>query len=122
METRAGAHAGPLTLTATSPGLRPASVTIRAHAAATAAQVTAAPPATVARTAGPPRRAASGGTPAGDGTTPRNLTAPDLQPAADASYSGAPGTVPAAMLDWRGRRAAPARAQHGSGRVLVVSP
>ncbi|MEV0398687.1 glycoside hydrolase family 2 TIM barrel-domain containing protein [Actinoallomurus sp. NPDC050550] len=101
---RAGDRAGPVTLTATSPGLRPASVTIQARAAAKVAQVTAVPQAIAARTAGAPARAASGTAPTHVAAPrsirdPRNLTAPELSPSADASYSGAPDTVPAAMLD-----------------------
>ncbi len=80
----AARHGDRITVTASSPGLRGAQVTLgsvaarggRAVAARTAAPALAAPHA-----AGRPH--------AGSGRAP----------AADASYSGAPGTVPAAMLD-----------------------
>jgi beta-galactosidase len=65
---------GPITLTATSPGLRPAGATIAATPAAGPAPVAA---------------------------DPYHAPAPVqvAAPAADASYSGAPNTLPAAMLD-----------------------
>lgn len=70
---RSARTAGPITVTATSPGLRTASTVIRA----------------------------TGGTP---GARPGPAVAPAVEPSADrpkadASYSGAPGTIPAAMLD-----------------------
>jgi beta-galactosidase len=72
---RSGTHAGPVTLTARAAGLRTAAVTVRTITA----------------------RGAS--------TTPAEAFTPDpgpgtpVYPLADASYSGAPDTLPAAMLD-----------------------
>jgi beta-galactosidase len=68
---RSGHAQGPITVTATAPGLRPASTVIRT----------------------------TGGTP-GAKTEPVSVTPKATPPVtADASYSGAPGTLPAAMLD-----------------------
>ncbi|CAG7650021.1 glycoside hydrolase family 2 TIM barrel-domain containing protein [Actinacidiphila bryophytorum] len=72
---RAGTSAGRLTVTATGPGLHKASVQVRTLHASDAATT-------------PPARFAAGPAP----------QAPD-HPLADASYSGAPNTLPAAMLD-----------------------
>ncbi|MEE1803726.1 glycoside hydrolase family 2 TIM barrel-domain containing protein [Streptomyces sp. JV176] len=72
---RSGTAAGPLTVTARSAGLRKGTVTVRATGG-TSKPVTPTPP--FAPDPGP-------GAPA--------------YPLADASYSGAPGTLPAAMLD-----------------------
>ncbi|WP_329064445.1 glycoside hydrolase family 2 TIM barrel-domain containing protein [Streptomyces sp. NBC_01429] len=72
---RAGTTAGTLTLTARADGLRTATTTVRATAVRDASTT---PPRTFAPDPGP---AAPGG------------------PTADASYSGAPDTLPAAMLD-----------------------
>jgi beta-galactosidase len=74
---------GPVTLTAVSPGLQAAAITLRSVAGEQAAGP-AAPeaPGTMAA-------AAAGAASAADASTP----------AADASYSGAPNTLPAAMLD-----------------------
>jgi beta-galactosidase len=68
---RSGHARGPITVTVTAPGLRPASTVIRG----------------------------TGGTPGTDVTpvSPQPKAAAPVT--ADASYSGAPGTVPAAMLD-----------------------
>ncbi|MFG1707807.1 glycoside hydrolase family 2 TIM barrel-domain containing protein [Nonomuraea sp. M3C6] len=65
---------GPITVTATSPGLRPAKVTLAATPVPGTAPVIADP-------YQPPAQP------------------PGQQPLADASYSGAPNTLPAAMLD-----------------------
>jgi hypothetical protein len=83
-------HGGRITVTATSPGLRSAQVTLGSVAAhggrARAAGAGAALAAATARR----------GTTAARG---RAHAGPVQAPAADASYSGAPGAVPAAMLD-----------------------
>jgi beta-galactosidase len=71
---RSGRAPGPVTVTVTSPGLRPATTVIRT----------------------------TGGTPGAAAATPAPVRPAPAAPApvsADASYSGAPGTVPAAMLD-----------------------
>jgi beta-galactosidase len=71
---RSSGRAGPITVTATSPGLRPATATVTAkpaHGQAPPAADAYLPPAPV----------------------------PAAEPAADASYSGSPSTVPAAMVD-----------------------
>jgi beta-galactosidase len=83
---------GPVTLTATSPGLATATVALRAVAPRSAVPAVPGAPgggaaATGAAAAG--AAAAAPGGAAGGGTGP----------AADASYSGDPATVPAAMLD-----------------------
>jgi beta-galactosidase len=67
-------RAGPITITATSPGLRAGGATIDAAAVP-----------------GPPRAAAD--------PYQAPPPVPVTEPAADASYSGAPDTLPAAMLD-----------------------
>jgi beta-galactosidase len=72
---RAGTSAGRLSVTATGPGLHPATVKVRTSHAPGAATTA-------------PARFAPGPAPAAPG-----------DPQADASYSGAPHTVPAAMLD-----------------------
>ncbi|PRY38797.1 glycoside hydrolase family 2 TIM barrel-domain containing protein [Umezawaea tangerina] len=74
---RTGLNAGPVTVTATSPRLRSASTTV--IATRSRHQGTALPP-----PAGPLREV---------------LTALPTSPTADASYSGSPDTVPAAMTD-----------------------
>jgi beta-galactosidase len=77
-----GDHAGPITLTATAPGIAPARTTIfasRTHAPTAPHQG--------------PARAYSG-----DGTAGAPPSAP-AGPSADASYSGAKDTLPAAMID-----------------------
>jgi beta-galactosidase len=72
---QSGGRAGPITIRVTSPGLRPAGATIAAAAAAGRPAIAAAD----AYHAPPPVAV--------------------TEPAADASYSGAPNTLPAAMLD-----------------------
>ncbi|MGI8334232.1 glycoside hydrolase family 2 TIM barrel-domain containing protein [Actinomadura scrupuli] len=83
---------GPITVTATSPGLRPATVTLSATPAPAtlAADLTATAPTAASSTAA----SSTAAVPA----TPANGPAAGT-PLADASYSGAPGTLPAAMLD-----------------------
>ena len=80
----AARHGDRITVTASSPGLRGAQVTLGSVAASGRRAVTAraAAPALAAPRSGGPAHAGSG-----------------QPPAADASYSGAPATVPAAMLD-----------------------
>jgi beta-galactosidase len=80
----AARHGDRITVTASSPGLRGAQVTLGSVAARGRRAVTAraAAPALAAPRSGGPAHAGSG-----------------QLPAADASYSGAPATVPAAMLD-----------------------
>jgi beta-galactosidase len=73
---RSGDRAGPITVTATSPGLRGGQVTVRAERA------------------GRPRADHE----PGPAARPPSTVDP-LGPSADASYSGAPNTVPAAMID-----------------------
>ncbi|MDN3353781.1 glycoside hydrolase family 2 TIM barrel-domain containing protein [Actinomadura sp. DC4] len=68
---RSGHRAGPITVTVTGPGLRPASTVIRA----------------------------TGGTPGTEPDPVRTTPRAEAPVTADASYSGAPDTVPAAMLD-----------------------
>jgi beta-galactosidase len=71
---RSGRAPGPITVTVTSPGLRPATTVIRT----------------------------TGGTKGAAATEPVPVPAAPAAPgavSADASYSGAPGTVPSAMLD-----------------------
>ena len=94
---RSTGQPGTIRLTATSPGLAAATVTIRSAAPATAAHGPA-----IAVVPGAGRAAAAG---AGVVTGPAELTA-DVRPAAgaavpaaDASYSGAPASIPSAMLD-----------------------
>jgi beta-galactosidase len=72
---QSGRRPGPIRLTASSPGLRGASTTIA--------------------TTGGDRRAA----PVGTAPAPPSTPAAPTGPVADASYSGAPDTIPAAMLD-----------------------
>ena len=67
----------------------PASTTIRSYGATDVV-----PPADPVRVAGEPQSKAPT-----TATDVRDLTAAELEPTADASYSGAPDTVPAAMLD-----------------------
>jgi DeoR/GlpR family transcriptional regulator of sugar metabolism len=69
-------HPGPITVTVTSPGLRPATTVFAGHGGGQSRRA----PATHR-----PQRAAS--------------TRQAAQPTADASFSGSPSTVPAAMLD-----------------------
>jgi beta-galactosidase len=91
---RSTGQPGTIRVTASSPGLAPATATLQAAAPATAARPAAVP------------GAASQGTPAAAvgavGAGQAALMA-DIQsapgPSADASYSGAPETIPAAMLD-----------------------
>ncbi|MFY0573435.1 DUF4982 domain-containing protein [Cystobacter fuscus] len=80
---QSGVTAGPITVTASSDGLTPASTTIVSEGgtgSVASSAVTAAP-------AGPARHAEA------------TLAADSQVPTADASYSGSPQTVPAAMLD-----------------------
>jgi len=77
-------EAGRITVTATSPGLAPARVTLRsAPQASRRGQTVSVASAAAVRAAGGRESAGSG----------------SLAATADASYSGAPGTLPAAMLD-----------------------
>jgi beta-galactosidase len=90
---RAGRQPGTVRLTATSPGLAAASVTFqavaprRAAASVAGARGASGMAASGPGAAGPGSPAAAGGAPSGSAPTP------------DASYSGAPTTVPAMMLD-----------------------
>jgi beta-galactosidase len=72
---QSGDRSGPITVAVTSPGLRPATTTIQAGHGGHA------------RRAAPPRRRAA------------SHARQSAQPTADASFSGAPDTLPAAMLD-----------------------
>ena len=83
----------PITVTATSAGLRPASTVIRSTGGTPGAEPVTAPAIVTGPVTGPPAPAPVTAAPG------QNLTAPALMPIADASYSGAPNTVPAAMLD-----------------------
>jgi beta-galactosidase len=69
-------HAGPITVSATGPGLRPATTTILAR--------------------GAENHASRGNTPPPAAAIP---AVPDVDPTADASFSGRPDTLPAAMVD-----------------------
>ena len=81
---RSTGQPGRIEVTATSPGLASATVTIESAPSAAAAAVPGAAPTSQAGPAGVAGAAATQAPPG---------------PIADASYSGAPGTVPAAMLD-----------------------
>jgi beta-galactosidase len=72
---RSARRPGPITVTAVSPGLRPSTTVIHGTGAGSAAD------------------------PVTPVTPPAGPEPPAGQPSADASYSGAPGTIPAAMLD-----------------------
>ena len=78
---RAGRRAGPVTVTVTSPGLAAATVKLEAVGGADATAI-----------------GTSNGFPAPLGSSAGTASAAST-PAADASYSGAPGTIPAMMLD-----------------------
>jgi beta-galactosidase len=86
---RAGATPGPLTVTASSTGLRPATLTLHTHPSSTTPSPTVPSLTFPTAPATPPGGAlpAVPGLPAATG------------PQADASYSGRPDTLPAAMLD-----------------------
>jgi beta-galactosidase len=112
---RSAGQPGTITVTATSPGLAAATVNLRAAAPATAAR-----PAAIPGAAGASQDAAVAGSAAtltvstAPASTAPASTAPASTetagaaeagaaaangPAADASYSGAPDTIPSAMLD-----------------------
>jgi beta-galactosidase len=105
---RAGTSPGPLTVTAASDGLRPATVTLHARHTTAAASPTS-PSLALPTTPTPPGAAGSydPNGPAGaagpliPGLPPANSGARSAAtgPQADASYSGRPDTLPAAMLD-----------------------
>jgi beta-galactosidase len=84
---RAGRRAGPVTVTVTSPGLAAATVKLEAVPGSRGPALTGAPG---RRSQGAGRPLLAGGSPGG--SSPRGITA-------DASYSGAPSTIPAMMLD-----------------------
>ena len=89
---RAGRGAGTIRVTATSPGLAAAAVTLEVAATSGAATIGGnGAPRAASGTGAPGAAATAGADPAG--------AASASAPVADASYSGAPDTIPAMMLD-----------------------
>ena len=91
---RAGRQPGTIRVTATSPGLTAATVTLEAAGTSGAAAITGAGAGT-----GAARGASGTGAAAGAGAAGAAPSASASAPVADASYSGAPNTIPAMMLD-----------------------